>query len=436
MLTQQLLQPIINALGPEAKLHLVGGSVRDSLLGQDKFDCDLACALPAPRTKSLLEGASIRVIETGLQHGTITAVVNDQNIEITSYRHPGSAHPADKIEQDLGYRDFTINAIAYSLVEQRFIDPLNGMDDLAAGIVRTTGPAEERFKDDPLRILRAIRFGQAAGRKVDAQILVASKSCAALLTKVSVERIREEFKKIIISEYAADGVRALAQLDLLQFIVPELIHSIGFEQNDFHVHDVFEHTLWVLQRCPNDLILRLSAIFHDIAKPMTLSIDEQGRRHFYRHEEIGAEIAQKVMERLKFSNHEIDAVRCIVRHHMRPIDCGPPGLRRIMRDLGERYDAWRIFKSADAPPKTTQSEIESAFARFDAMYQTELERLKGAPYGKLAIDGEDLKALGVRPGPKLGAILRGLEEIVLDDPSLNQKETLLAKAREIIERRQ
>jgi tRNA nucleotidyltransferase (CCA-adding enzyme) len=426
------IQQINAALGAEAQLHLVGGCVRDALSGLDSFDVDLAAAFDAARTAELLSAANLRVIETGLQHGTLTVLADGHSFEITTFRNPYTKLPAKRIEDDLLFRDFSINAIAFSVANLKLIDPLGGIEDLKQQTLKATGPASERLSDDPLRTLRAIRFGPASGRILDLELSGAIRITAPKLHSVSVERIREEIKKILLCPQAAEGFRSMKQLGLLEHTIPELIPTIGFEQNEFHIHDVFEHTLWVLERCPLDITLRLAAIFHDIAKPQSFSVGEDGRRHFYRHEELGTDVAQRVMLRLKFSHQEIHDVSTLVRHHMRPINCGPSGVRRLMRDLGPQLEAWKLFKFADGPPIQSDAEVRSGIEAFSSLLHSELERLKGSAVDALAIDGNDLIALGLKPGPRLGTILKELGELVLENPSLNEKETLLKKAQELM----
>jgi tRNA nucleotidyltransferase (CCA-adding enzyme) len=426
------VQKIYSVLGAESSLHLVGGCVRDALLGAMSFDIDLASSFSPQILADKLNAAGIRVIETGMRHGTITALVENLAFEITTFRSPGSQNPAQNIQEDLRFRDFTINAIAFAISDLRLIDPLSGISDLGSGLLRSTGPANDRIGDDPLRMLRAVRFGPAAGRRIDQVLSDSIKQLHTKLESVSVERVREELKKILLCPYAADAIRALLSLDLLPHILPELLPTIGFEQNEFHIHDVFEHTLWVLERCPFEIDLRLAAIFHDIAKPQSFSVGPDGRRHFYRHEDLGTDVARTAMTRLKFSNEQIDAVCRLVRHHMRPLDCGPAGMRRLMRDLGPQFEAWKKFKCADATPVVSEKEFLASMQRFESLYASEIDRLKGSPVDALAIGGSDLIDLGLKPSPQFGIILKQLAELVIEDPTLNERSVLMNKAKELI----
>lgn len=424
------LKALSVALMP-AELYLVGGTVRDAFCGVRGTDLDLATNLGAPEVRSRCHQHGIKTVDTGLQHGTILAVVGDTHVEVTTFRVPSGRDvhtPAHDIETDLSGRDFTINAIAFDMFSERILDPLHGITDIQEGRLRTVGDPSLRFAEDPLRILRMARFGPAQGRAVDAQALAAAAKLADRLAAVSPERIRVELQAILMSPLPHAGFQCIKDISALPHTVPELIPAIGFEQNRFHKHDVFEHTMWVLERAPHDPILRWAAIFHDIGKPHTLSVDAKGDRHFYQHEVVSEELARERMRLLRFSRDDTDTISAIVRHHMRPLDCGAPGVRRLMRDLGDTLPRWRSFKEADAPPLVPDEEFRSVAAGFDALLKTEQDRLAGPAYGKLAVTGADLIELGVKPGPAMGALLKALEELVLDDPSLNERERLLAEA--------
>ena len=430
------LRALVQALAP-AQLYLVGGTVRDAFLESTKTDLDLATSLSAPEIKARCEKRGIKTVDTGIQHGTILVVIDGIHIEVTTFRVPSereSHTPAKDISTDLAGRDFTINAIAFDLDSKMLVDPLNGVVDIAAGTLRAVGDASLRFAEDPLRVLRMVRFGPAQGRQVDAATLSAAKTLASSLQRVSPERIRTELEAILMSSHPAEGVACIREIGALPFTLPELIPAIGFEQNRFHMHDVFEHTLWVLSRAAADPILRWAALFHDIGKPHTLSVDDAGNRHFYLHEIVSEKLARERMHALRFSRDDTETIASIVRHHMRPLDCGAPGVRRLMRDLGENLTRWRSFKEADSPPLTPELEFRVTASSFDALLQIERDRLAGPAYGKLAVTGEDLIALGMKPGPSMGALLKELEELVLDDPAWNEKEKLLAEAQKRLPR--
>ncbi len=435
------LARLLQTLGAEANAHLVGGMVRDIAQGLPATDIDIAVVLHPEEVIAKLREAGIHVVETGIEHGTVLAVVDETHIEITTFRVPAKREEthtmglySKTIEEDLEGRDFTINAIAFSTATLTIVDPFQGMEDLAAGRLKAVKDPARRFDEDPLRIMRLIRFGPAAGRTIDPSTLHAAQARIEKTRNVSIERIRAELEKILLEEFPADGIRAFHELGLLEIFIPEALPSVGFEQNEFHVHDVFEHTLSVIERTPRDLTLRLSALFHDLGKPHTLSVDDNGRRHFYEHEVVSDGICREVMSRMRFPHALIEATACIVRLHMRPVTCGPAGVRRLIRDLDQEFDRWRLFKLADATPTQDPNATDTQLQAFDELVHSEKTRVKGSVYAALAVDGHDLIAMGMRPGPEMGALLKTLHELVLDDPELNEKDVLLEKARALINR--
>ncbi len=428
------MQKIFQILGPESKLALVGGCVRELLKYGAQTDVDLAVLFEPAKVKTMLESAGVRVVLTGIEHGTILAVINSSHYELTTFRKPGTRHQSefsDLIETDLGGRDFTINAIAYDLSSRKIVDPFGGVSDLNHDLLRAVGSAEERFQEDPLRIMRMVRFGVAAGRTVDAATSDAARRLVPLLNSVSIERIRSEIEHILMSPCAPEGFRELARLGVLDITIPELSQTMGVEQNDFHIHDVFEHTLDVVNNCPYDRILRLTALFHDIAKPASLTVDEDGNRHFYLHEKIGANMCREIMERLKYSHDDIETVSLLVDTHMRPLSCGPQGVRRLMRELGGHLDRWLEFKYADKPPKGAPQEFEAGLENFNRLLEEEKRRTVGSVFSALAIRGDDVMNAGIPKGPRVGQILKLLNDEVLEVPDRNTREYLLARVADI-----
>ena len=411
-----------------ANLYLVGGTIRDAFLNDSNTDLDLAIDLTPEETRDRCLANGLKVVETGIQHGTVLVVINNIHIEVTSFRQPADRNTqinARDIVTDLSGRDFTINAIAFSLKSLSILDPFKGIDDLNSCILRTVGDPAMRFREDPLRILRMVRFGDGQGRLIDQATVSAASLNATLLERVSVERIRQETESILMTAHPAACIRRLLSIGALHFTLPELIPAVGFEQNKYHIHDVFEHTLAVLERTSHDRILRWSAIFHDIGKPHTLSVDARGERHFYSHEVVSNTLSWQRMEKLRFSHDDMRKISTIVRHHMRPMNCGPAGARRLIRDLGDTYELWRSFKNADASPTIPANEFEQVANSFDALVASERKKMELPGYARLAVGGDDLIAIGIKPGPKMGKLLKMLEDIIIDDPTKNTKETLI-----------
>ena len=430
------VQCLLQYLGSHASLHLVGGTVREAFIqgGAEQPDLDIACAYPPEKTHHLLEAQGIRVIDTGIRHGTLTALVQGQSVEITTFRKPGARNQAvysESIAEDLQGRDFTMNAMAWDLNSNTLLDPHGGYQDLKHQCARAVGTAKERFLEDPLRILRLVRFGPARGFSVDPATAQAAQACLEQLSLVSVERVRVELEKILCSVSPAQALRTMQAWGLLSRILPELDAAVGCVQNRFHTEDVFSHTLSVVQATEPDLILRLTALFHDAGKPATLSVGADGERHFYEHEVLSESLCVQAMQRLKFSNDQIQQVRTLVRLHMRPVECGPAGIRRLMRDLGPLFSKWREFKVADAPPVMPLSEVQARMHHFDSLVTAEKQRIAQGQRQRPAVNGDDLIALGFVPGPLLGRALRQLEELVLEDPACNIRDVLLKKALEL-----
>lgn len=421
------IETLRGALNP-AELYLVGGTVRDAFYQTSDTDLDLATNLTAAEVHERCVARGLKVVDTGIQHGTVLVVIDGVHIEVTTFRQPADRNTqvtARDIETDLSGRDFTLNAIGYSLESWTLIDPWNGIQDLERGIVRAVGDPATRFREDPLRILRMIRFGDAQARSIDERTLLDAKSSVGLLSTLSVERTRNEVEEILMSPYPGNGIRALLAIGALPFTLPELLPAVGFEQNKYHIHDVFEHTLSVLDRTPPDRILRWAAIFHDVGKPHTLSVGADGERHFYSHEVVSDSLCKERMTHLRFSHDDIGSVRAIVRHHMRPLDCGPAGVRRLIRDLGPHLTRWRRFKEADSSPTIPLEQFQNSARGFDTLLTAEQEKMTSPSYGRLAVTGDDLRNEGVRPGPAMGRLLRELTEIVIEDPSKNDRDTLL-----------
>jgi tRNA nucleotidyltransferase (CCA-adding enzyme) len=425
------LSPLLHMLRSSGKAYFVGGIVRDALLGKPIKDIDVATSLLPQELEELLHASNFRVIETGLEHGTVTVLAGENPVEVTTFRSPSKRAETKfgrSIEEDLSGRDFTFNAMAVCVESGEFIDPFGGSQDLQQRICRAVGDASERFQEDPHRLLRMLRFGPAEGRLLSEDTIDGARGHISALAGVAPERIREELLHILIAPFPHQAMKVCHELGLLEVVLPELVPSVGCEQNEWHIHDVFEHTLWVLERSAEDYLVRFASLFHDIGKPHTVTIDDSGRRHFYKHELIGAEIAEQIMTRLRFSKADTRAVTKLVREHMRPLECGPSGVRRIMRDLGEHFDQWLLLKQADAPPVMPEDEFQAMYHRFMQMVSDEQLRQEGPAYGRLAINGSDLIAAGFAEGPEIGRILSQCEELVIEDPEQNSRENLLSVA--------
>lgn len=422
-------------------IYIVGGTVRDSLLGNPVKEVDLTTNLAADVVESALSTAGIPNYRINREHHTVLVPGNEVALplEITSFRSNSSAL-GTSIEEDLGLRDFTVNALAFTVNDRKLIDPLHGGEDLRNKILRAVGPdSSQRFKEDPLRILRLIRLSVQLGFTIEESTYIDARSNLFLLSKVSVERIRAEFDKVLLSSEVRRGFNLLYDVGFLHMFAPEIADAYGVPQNRFHSEDVFQHTLSVIELSEPDLLLRLSALVHDLGKPGTVSIDElTGDRHFFKHELLSAELGRRLMTRLKYSNQEIENVGTLAELHMRPVTAGAAGLRRLLRDTGKLYPIWRKLKEADSRAcKRPADEISAELGEFDSKIAEILAGPQVMPLSSLAVNGNDLKeTLGIPESPIIGVILRALHEEVLDVPERNDRNFLLSRAREFRDRSQ
>ena len=470
------------------ELYLVGGYVRDAMLGREHPDADAATDARPRRIKHLLKAHADHLWTVGERFGTIGTDVDGYAVEVTTYRGDlyteGSRHPevtfGDSLEEDLARRDFTINAVAADALTGEILDPFEGRKDLERGVIRPVGDPLDRMRDDPLRMMRAVRFEATLSTPekpfaMTPNLEWAIGENAHWLESISAERIRDEFEKILLSDNVPRGLRTLVRLGLMPYVVPEFMATVNVEQEaEFHHKDVFEHTLIVVSNVEPDPILRKSAFFHDIGKPRTLiyehrctycgakslqkTADEGGcercggrtvpkKIHFYGHENVGAGIARRAMRRLAYSNDAVDAVAHLVANHMRPYGYAASrdpwsdsAIRRFIRDAhlagGDRTladvdmllklaraditgSAPRRRRIAEASWRSLKSRVEEIRAE-DAV-----ERLESP------LDGNDLMLqFGRGPGPWIRALKDYLrDEVVEGRLGKDNKE----KAREIAE---
>ncbi|WIV11293.1 CCA tRNA nucleotidyltransferase [Proteiniborus sp. MB09-C3] len=421
--------------------YIVGGCVRDILLGKEPSDWDICTDAKPEDIQEIFKEYS--TIPTGLKHGTITVVVNNKNFEITTFRtdkdyidnrRPREVEFTKDIYEDLKRRDFTINALAYNELVG-LIDCFNGQRDLDEKIIRTVGNPNERFNEDALRIIRGVRFSAQLGFDIEAGTALAMTNNRELLKNISNERIREEFLKIIMTEKPSEGIRRLVSLKLMEYIVPELIECIGFEQNNSnHDKDVFNHIMEVLDNTEKDITLRLAALLHDIGKPQCFTVDENGKGHFYGHHKISAEKAEEILTRLKFDNKTIDSVRLLVNEHMSRYDfLREKSYKKFINKVGiDNLDRLFRLQIADikgsAPPHdfTNIENLKKECTRI--INQKEPITLRD-----LDINGYDIMNLGINQGKEIGDILNYLLEVILESPELNKKELLAGLAKQKIQ---
>lgn len=426
---------------------IVGGCVRDLLRGAPAKDWDVATDARPEEVMTYFR----RVIPTGIQHGTVTVLQRGAHYEVTTLRgdgaysdgrRPDSVEFVSEIEADLARRDFTFNAIAIDPIDGHVIDPWGGQRDLAARVIRAVGDADERFVEDGLRVLRAARFAATLECSIDPITLLAMGHERSLATfrKVSAERVREEWLKSMRARAPSVAFEVMRQTDILGITCPELLESVGCEQNRFHSYDVWGHAMTCLDAAPSDPVLRIAALLHDVAKPRTRAFSDKTQDYtFYEHERVGAEMVEPILMRLRFSNDERRIVGSLVRHHLicYSEDWTDAAVRRWIRRVTPEL-APRLYQLAiaDAHGKGEGKGAASDIANIAAL-EARVARLvaEGAALSArdLAIDGRGLmQELGLPPGPILGRILAHLVELVTDEPAANERARLTEAARQFV----
>jgi len=425
----------LNKNGHEA--YVVGGCIRDVLIGLAPKDYDITTSADPEEVMRIFK----KTIPTGLKHGTVEVVTTDGIYDVTTYRADGeyinSRYPTnvifiDDLVEDLRRRDITINAMAYN-TEKGIIDPFNGTEDIRGRLIKAVGNPILRFKEDALRILRAVRLATTLNFNIEENTLLAIVETMDGLRFISVERIREELDRILLSKNPSRGISMLFQLGIMKYVLPELMSMAVFDQfNPHHDKDVLGHTLEVLEHVPDKLHLRLAALFHDSGKPQTFTVDRNGVGHFYGHEERSVEIAEKALERLKYDNKTIHKVTKLISYHMVSTDMkNELKMKKLINSLGqENINDLIELKIADfvSKPETSSKKLFDINAFRDRMNEI-IQRKDPLTIRDLAVTGQDIMDLGIREGRKVGEILNSLLDTVLKEPRLNDKETLLTIAR-------
>ena len=429
---------IINNLqlhGYEA--YAVGGCVRDSILAKRPEDWDITTSARPEEIKRLFR----RTVDTGIEHGTVTVLIGKDAFEVTTYRIDGayedSRHPKEvrftnRLEEDLRRRDFTINAMAYN-DDARLVDVFGGMKDLNHHLIRCVGDPRERFSEDALRLLRAVRFSAQLNFPIEKETAEAVRELAPTLNNISAERIQTELVKLLVSAHP-ERIQDAYELGITKIILPEWDVMVGVGQNTpHHKYDVAQHTLHALKNVKRDKILRLTMLFHDMGNPSMKTTDENGRDHFKGHALVSEEIARKIMHRLKFDNDTIKKVSRLVCYHDYRMEATPKNVRRAMNrigvDLFPYYLAVRMADVKAQSPYKRREKIENIIA-IRELYQEIVLNKECITLRQLAVSGRELMELGMQPGRELGSMLSELLEYVLDDPARNQKEILCAYVKE------
>ena len=415
----------------------VGGCVRDSILARRPEDWDITTSAKPEEIKKLFR----KTVDTGIEHGTVTVLLGKDSFEVTTYRIDGayedSRHPKEvkftnRLEEDLRRRDFTINAMAYN-DEVRLVDVFGGMQDLNHHRIRCVGDPEERFSEDALRILRAVRFSAQLNFPIEPNTARAVKKLAPTLKKISAERIRTELVKLLVSPHP-ERIQDAFELGITRVILPEWDAMVGVEQHTpHHKYDVAEHTIRALKNVKRDKILRLTMLFHDMGKPAMKTTDEKGQDHFKGHALVSEEIARKILRRLKFDNDTVKTVTRLVCYHDYRIEATPQNVRRAMNRIGvELFPYYLAVRMADVKaqsPYRKREKIEN-IVEMRRLYQEALLKDQCVTLRQLAVSGKDLMQLGMKPGRELGSMLSELLEYVIDDSERNDRDTLCKYVKE------
>jgi len=444
------LSPVVDELGRRftaagEQIALVGGPVRDALLGRLHHDLDFTTSARPETTEKLVAGWADAVWDMGRSFGTIGCRKGEWQVEITTYRSDAyaadSRKPAvvygDSLAGDLGRRDFTVNAMAVTLPERRFEDPFGGLEDLAAGVLRTPGTPQESFSDDPLRMMRAARFAAQLGFDVDPAVVAAMTDMAERIEIVSAERVRDELVKLVLAPRPRKGLSLLVETGLAERVLPEL-PALALERDEHHRHkDVYEHTLTVLEqsidlehRLPGggpDFVSRFAALMHDVGKPRTRRFQDDGTVTFHHHDVVGAKLTRKRMKALRFANDTIDDVASLVELHLRFHGYGSgewtdSAVRRYVRDAGDQLDRLHVLTRADCTTRNkrkadrlrrTYDDLEARIARL-----REEEDLASM---RPDLDGNQImETLGIGPGREVGAAYQFLLQLRMDEGPLGE----------------
>ncbi len=415
--------------------YLVGGCVRDCLMGIPPHDFDVTTSALPEQTQQVFAGE--RVILTGLKHGTVTVLLDGLPLEITTYRlessysdhrHPDAVVFTNSLRDDLARRDFTMNALAWD-GSGEVIDYFGGREDIAAGIIRCVGDPKRRFEEDALRILRAVRFSSTLGFALDSATAQAARDSRTLLREVSAERICEELLKLLCGK----NVRSVLceYTDILAAVIPELLPMQGFDQhNVHHVYTVLEHTAVAVGSTPPEPVLRLAALLHDIGKPSCFALDENGVGHFYGHAKASTAIAEPILKRLRLDNTTQKQVLELVQWHDWLIEETEKAVKRALNKLTPDgfFRLLHLKRADNLAQSPAYHGRQHYYDRLAQMAQTILEQEQCFSLKDLAVNGSDLIALGMQPGPALGAALNRLLDAVISGDLPNDRDSLLRAA--------
>ncbi len=434
------VQNIIDVLESNGhSAYIVGGCVRDAIMGRTPHDYDICTSALPDEVLSIFNDR--KVIETGLKHGTVTVEGSEDYYEVTTYRvdgeytdgrHPNEVRFVDNVVEDLSRRDFTINAMAYN-ERTGLVDPFHGADDIQNGLIRCVGNPENRFNEDALRIMRAVRFASTCEFTIHEDTQNAMLAQSHLLEYVSEERKRTEFCKMLVN---ADADLLMTYKNIFATFIPELKQTFDFQQNNpHHSYDVYEHIAHSVAEAPKDLNVRLALMFHDIAKPLTYTEDSAGIGHFYGHAEQSAEMSKDIMKRMRFDNETIATVSELVASHDMATSTSLKSARKMISKFGDEQ-AERLIEVMRADKLAQSENIDTItnLRNIDVM-ESNLKEVRANnecfTLKNLAVNGHDLMAIGINDGKTIGRTLNQLLDVVIAEPEKNEKNMLLKLAMEL-----
>jgi tRNA nucleotidyltransferase (CCA-adding enzyme) len=421
----------------EHQAFVVGGCVRDSILGKEPGDWDIATDAVPEEIKQLFS----KTVDTGIKHGTVTIILDGSSYEVTTYRvdgeyldfrKPESVTFTASIDEDLSRRDLTINAIAYNPL-MGIVDPFRGIADIEAGVIRTVGDPDKRFREDALRMLRAVRFSAQLGFAIDESTLKSIEKNSQLIENISSERIRDELSKILLSDNPF-CFSLLMDTKLIKYTLPEFEPCfLTVQNNPYHAYDVAMHILHSVANIEKNRVLRWVMLFHDIGKPGTKTTDEKGIDHFYNHQQLSVKLSKAAMLRLRFDKKSMERILILVRCHDMHIKTEYKSVRKAMFKVGE--DVFEeLLKVIEADKKAQNPKLlQERTEKFKKLWEICRDiRAEGqcTSLKSLAVNGDDLLALGIKPGKKIKELLNNLLEKVIEEPQLNNRETLLTLLRQ------
>ena len=401
---------------------IVGGAIRNSMLGCQVKDWDVATDATPDKIRELFP----EMTRFNLKHGTVTLVSEGRHFEVTTFR--GTEGFSSSIEEDLAHRDLTFNAMAYNISNKRIIDPFGGKADISKKVVRAVLNPSERFQEDPLRMMRVIRFSLELGYAIEPETLMAIKSMAQAIDIVAKERVRDELLKILMARRPSAGFHLMRKSGLLKGILPELMEGYRKRQNNYHKYTIYRHTMETVDFIKGDPVLRLSALFHDIAKPRVRK-KINGRWRFFGHATASAELTKEIMMRLKFSNDRNTRVTHLIAHHMFDYkqELSDKAVRHFIKRIGEdNVDDLIALRKADNLAHGWGRDFEKDIEKFENRIDSQIKKSHPFTITDLAVNGHDvMNELSLQPGPRVGRILNQLLEEVIEKPEYNRKDKLV-----------